>query len=344
VQVGDYIKFAVDTLKSGAQVIKSITEVARAWGRYHQEKADAAAAAAAAEAERLAAQQEADEAEAQAQNRRINQEDAEAREAARAAREAAGLTGDFDIDIPTDPNVVAANQTAAETAFGEQMGSFPAEQMLEPDPGGLFHGDLDRGMELTLGGETVPNKPENENLNSNQSKEAVGKKADDMFADFLTGGNTQAFADLTPEEQQQIRILEALCTQRREIVADREGRNSILGYGHNEETYDFPDAEDPPASRKCTVTRNGDDFVIDYSGTVHKNMIMSADSLMPTFLDPNTSVQTVSGRLTIPKAELARLGSLNFAGVDINNLPDNYKLHFLETYLKSTLSLNKPQP
>jgi hypothetical protein len=87
VQVGDYIKFAVDTLKSGAQVIKSITEVARAWGRYHQEKAEAearaAAAAAEAEAEAAAAaaQQEADEEEARAQNRRINQEDEEAREA-----------------------------------------------------------------------------------------------------------------------------------------------------------------------------------------------------------------------------------------------------------------------
>jgi hypothetical protein len=45
VQVGDYIKFAVDTLKSGAQVIKSITDVARAWGRYYHEKAEAAALA-----------------------------------------------------------------------------------------------------------------------------------------------------------------------------------------------------------------------------------------------------------------------------------------------------------
>jgi hypothetical protein len=287
--------------------------VARAWGRYHEEKA----AAAAAEAERLA------------------------------AREAAGLTGDFDIDIATDPDEVAANHTAATEAFGEEMGSFAVEQLFESDPGDLFHGDLDRGMDLTLGGETVPNKPENENLNSNESKQAVGRKADDMFAGFLTKddeGGPKSFANLTPEEQQQIRILEALCCQRRDISAEREGRNSILGSGHNAETYDFPDAQDPPASRKCTVTKNENgDFVIDYSGTVHRDMVLTAGVLTPANLDPNTSVQTVSAGFIIGRDELARLGRLTIAGVSVNSLPEGYKVQFLEKYLQSTLSLNKPK-
>jgi hypothetical protein len=344
IQVGDYIKFAVDTLKGGAQLIRSITEVARAWGRYHEEKA-----AAAAEAERLAAEeQEANELIVASVQKTIIDEET-------AARAAAGLTGDLDITIPTDPNEVAANHAAATTGYEQDLDTLVALAVVHNEESGLegargLGGDLERGMKLTINGEPV-STTSGEPPGSSAAVAAVQANANEDFARFLTKNDEdgpKSFANLTDTQKREVCILQSMLDQGLQNHAEARAANALFGPQQSVSvvattgTDSMVDPSIPTPVRQNSITQDGDNYVIGYTANspIKLVQINSPGGMIAQF-DPNQSKRETTVAVTISRAEVTRLAGLNWGpGINTSALPDAYKLKFIATYLNSKLDIH----
>jgi hypothetical protein len=328
----------VDTLKSGAQVIKSITEVARAWGRYHQEKADAAAAA--AEADRLASEeQEANDLIVASVQKMIIEEEA-------AARAAAGLPDDCEIKLPFAPDVVAANSAAADEYLAGAVAEFPASQMGKANPDEQFKADVGRQLNVTLNGETMAKElgdiPGADTSLTYDARTAVLlENANNQFARFITGDSDATFAGLTDVQKREVYLMESLCNQGLEIPTATAGKKGLFGPDFNNAVVGSSSGSE---DRKFTIDRDGDNFVFKSVSLYHVGSIsdFNREPFYTYPVDRATSTEHSSVGFTFSKAELTRMASLNWQNVG-NRLqpPAEYQLKFFDLYRSYSLDLHK---
>jgi hypothetical protein len=336
-QIGDYIKFAVDTLESGANLAKSIMGVANGWREFLKAKAEAAAEEARIAEEAVRAEEE-----------RIAAETAAAEERLR-NQEAAGITGDVDFgvdDIPTNPEVIEENRNNWAEGMATQLGDKATEELGETLEKGesstyQFRSDLLRNQDIELGGEKVPT-PSDEGASAVSDAAACGKKGSDAFARFYTGNDSETFDSLSDAQKREILILEGLCNQLTLIAAQTCGYGAIFG-GEAGASPPVTVGAAGNYSGKINVTKDPDtgNFTLIGSGTENYIVVSNNKSGRTTMLDPARSQQTYQTKFTVSQAELNRLSSLNWTGVGKKNRTDDYRLKIEDPSLSSTLNFNK---
>jgi hypothetical protein len=252
------------------------------------------------------------------------------------------LTGN--VEIPDAPTGAAAVATRADArlAFAEDLMSTPGGQLLlnlDQARGGnavpVFEKDLHRNMDLTLGGNRVPNRPGDlPEPRSDNPARAVAQNGYEMLARFIAGPQAR-LAELPEAQQRQVYLLAGLCNQEMEKPAQRHAQRGMLGDAA--ERIGFGNAPDGTPAR-IHLERNGDgNFALHYSREFSFTVVDTGEQT--TMLDPARSVQEVSVELVITPDELERLAALDWTGVSPGNLPDTHRMNFAECRLDSSLAL-----
>jgi hypothetical protein len=267
-------------------------------------------------------------------------------------QEAVGFTGDIDLDIPTDKDEVRANHEAAEKQFAEQMGESAkkiiARQAQSSDPetleGSQFLKDLPRGTDLVVNGKKVPVKDANGNSvsasNDKVAQRALHQQADDIIRDFLSGDDptfARPLSELTNEQKQQIRILEALCTQYTPDKAETANIMSILGPG-----YEFGGASHSPKNTfKYVMNKDTEgNIVVTLTATFYLGSLIKLNNGELIYLDAFNSTSKVTASVAISPDELGRLSGLTW-NVPDDQLTDEHRPQFAKKSINGTINLKK---
>jgi hypothetical protein len=332
-QVGDYIKFAVDTLESGAKLIKSITEVVRSWNEYYKEKAEAEEAE---EARRAV--------EAEAEAAAAREREAERRR----ELEDAGVTGDpaviDTLDILLGPEREASLELAAEF-FKEKMETSSASQLIKSlnDPeSDQFNADMPRMQNiLTVGGEFV--NTDGIDPNSSDRQNLIAGRGRDMLAQCLTGDKNVKFDDLGQDQQRQVYLLAGLCHQGSELAALHS--TNIELFGESQLRHGQPAGATAPvdANREMAISNDGDNIVVHIKSTTALNAI-TYESGRVVFLDSDRSEQILDNTVVVSRSEFARMSQLDWNQYDAANRPSDseYRMRFVENTLNSSIALYAP--
>jgi hypothetical protein len=241
------------------------------------------------------------------------------------AREAVGFTGDFEIDVPTDPDEVKANHDAADEQLKGDMAKLMGKGVinnLDKDGSRDFMGDLERSNpgELTLDGKPMTPCPERglEFRPSTSERDAIIREdANDDFAHFFTGDDTKTYADLTDEEKTQIKMLQSMGHQETEGSLLSAGKRAVFGMEELDGLFNTSDRTRKIAYSRDPVTG---DFVLEVTLSLRTETFTDADGETIMF-NPASSRQNMSLRIAISSAELLRLSELDWSQITRDNLP-----------------------